>query len=109
MTGVQTCALPISHRWLAEEVDVQSRGKRPRWKALGTLSDLPDTDLVVPVRHLGVLYALPNNLYEKWCPHHTPTGYEFFCPQSSLKSRTAQSMRAFLRQMSVAAQFYARP
>jgi hypothetical protein len=98
--------LTCSNGWLLEEIAVRGGGKRPRWKALGTLEIEPTMDLVLPVRHLRVLYALPNALYKTWCPHHTPTGYEFFCPHSSLQSRTAQKMRSFLSQMSVAAQFY---
>jgi hypothetical protein len=95
--------------WFAEKVKVQKGWKLPRWKALGTIPQEPEHDLTVPVRHLRVMYALPNKLYAKWCPHRVPTGYEFFCAHSSLSSGTAQSMRKFLGQMSVAAQFYTRP
>ena len=69
----------------------------------------PNIDLyIIPVRHLRVLYALPKRLYETWCRQHTPTGYEFFCPHSSLDSYSSKKMQTFLAQLSIAAQFYTR-
>lgn len=55
------------------------------------------------------LYALPNAIYKKWIPEHTPTGYEYFCPHSSLASYTVQKMQVFLRRMSISSQFYLDP
>ena len=95
--------------WLNEEVAIQAGGQRQRWRATGTLSTAPINDQVVPVRHLRVLYALPNDLYNDWCVEHTPTGYEFFCPHSSLNSINSQNMRAFIKRMSIASQFYVTP
>ena len=65
--------------------------------------------VAVPVRHLRVLYALPDDLYREWAKEHVPTGYEFFCPHSSLDSYTSQKMQEFLGQMSIASQFYLKP
>ncbi len=52
-----------------------------------------------------ILYAIPNDLYHKWCREHTPTGYEYFCPHSSLATFNSQQMQTFLRSMSPAAHF----
>jgi hypothetical protein len=98
--------LDCSLKWLEEVIDVQHGASKPRWQAAASFGGRPSEDARIPVRHLRVLYALPNKLYEKWCPHHTPTGYEFFCPHSSLDSYNSGKMQAFLRQMSLAAQFY---
>lgn len=98
--------LVCSLAWLMEEVTVQKLGKKPCWKTTVSMSREPDSDLRIPVRHLRVLYALPNAIYRTWSAHHTPTGYEFFCPHSSLGSYTSGKMQKFLRQMSVASQFY---
>lgn len=100
--------LTCSRRWLEEEVKVQGRGWKVRWLAAGTFAQLPAGDISVPVRHLRVLYAIPNALYDRWCPNHVPTGYEFFCPHSSLDGYNSQKMQSFLRQMSIASQFYTR-
>ena len=109
--------IPSSHslllmcrkKWLHENIRVKGGGNKPRWEVAGTLPDPPEVDLTVPIRHLRVLYALPNAAYKQWCPEHTPTGYEYFCPHSSLAGYNSQKMQSFLRRMSVASQFYTDP
>jgi hypothetical protein len=44
-------------------------------------------------------------LYDKWCREHSPTGYEYFAPHSSLATYGSPPMQKFLRQMSSASQF----
>jgi hypothetical protein len=102
---VLTCPLV----WLEEEVSVQRGGKAPRWKATATITQKPTSGLTVPIRHLRVLYALPNAVYSSWCSNHTPSGYEFFCPHSSLDSYNSPKMQRFLKQMSIGSQFYVKP
>ncbi len=99
----------VSKDWLLEEVTVAKGGQKPRWEAAGSIKSAPTEDISVPIRHLRVLYALPNNVYNDWCSNHVPTGYEFFCPHSSLDSYNSQTMQKFLRQMSLASQFYTKP
>lgn len=99
---VLTC--PI--RWLHEDVIVQRGAKSPRWKATASITSAPTSELIVPIRHLRVLYALPNTVYSDWSANHTPTGYEFFAPHSSLDSYNSPKMQKFLRQMSIESQFY---
>ena len=92
--------------WLKEEFSVQGGGKKTYQEALQISPDAPGGDFRLPVRHLRVLYALPNELYDTWCSQHCPTGYEFFCPHTSLASHNSQSFISFLSQMSIASQFY---
>jgi hypothetical protein len=101
--------LQVSAAWLSEEIKVQKGGSKPRWEAAASFAKRPSSDLHVPIRHLRVLYALPNDEYAKWCSVHTPTGYEYYCPHSSLESYNSSKMQKFLGQMSVASQFYVRP
>jgi hypothetical protein len=108
--------IPASHSlvlqcpeaWFDELVPVQKGGEMPRWEAAASIDQTPGARSI-PIRFLRVLYALPNPTYEKWVPSHTPTGSEYFCPQSSLDSYRSQKMQTFLRQMSVASQFYIWP
>jgi hypothetical protein len=105
--------IPASHSlvlkcrsaWLKEEIPIQKGGQRARWQASASFDAEPSEDLSVPVRHLRVLYGLPNGIYHKWCSDHSPTGYEFFCPHSSLATYNSPPMQRFLRQMSSASQF----
>lgn len=102
---ILTCPLA----WLEGTVAVQKGGQKPRWVAAASITHKPTAQLCLPVRHLRALYALPNDIYAKWVEEHTPTGYEYFCPHSSLDSYTSPAMQKFLGQMSVQAQFYAAP
>lgn len=95
-----------SKGWFVENIPTKNKGTAPRWKASGRILQQPKSDLAIPVRYLRVLYALPNEIYKTWCCDHVPTGYEYFCPHSSLDSYKAPKMQAFLKQMSIASQFY---
>jgi hypothetical protein len=99
--------LSCTSSWLEEEIKIQKGGKRPRWKASVSIAK-PSCDLQIPIRHLRVLYGIPNALYDTWCREHTPTGYEFFAPHSSLATYNSQAMQRFLRQMSSASHFRAK-
>jgi hypothetical protein len=115
--------IPASHstvltwttKWVRATIKAKGRGQIPRWKATGGKLKKPNSsrkdsaEYVGAVRHLRVLYSLPNTDYHKWCSEHTPTGYEYFCPHSSLGSYNSQKMQAFLRQMSITSQFYIKP
>lgn len=98
--------LNCSLRWLLETVKVQKGGEKERWAVAKSINPKPMEDWALPVRHLRVLYSLPNDLYDKWCPDHVPTGYEFFSPHSSLDSYSSPKMQDFLARMSIASQFY---
>lgn len=98
--------ITFKEEWLKKDFTTQGGGKKTYKKALKIPSDAPGGDFSLPVRHLRVLYALPNELYDIWCSQHCPTGYEFFCPHTSLASHSSRSFIRFLRQMSIASQFY---
>lgn len=110
--------IPASHslilnagkEWLQESIGVQRGGLKSRWEAAISLaSTQPKADLAIPVRHLRVIYALPDDFYNAWCSQHTPAGHEFFCSHKSLDTYTSQKMQTFLRQMSPSASFYTFP
>lgn len=103
--STHSLVLNCSREWLVEEITVQKGGKRARWMACASIDDEPVVNLSLPVRHLRVLYGIPNALYDKWCGEHVPTGYEYFAPHSSLSTYNSPAMQNFLRQMSRASQF----
>jgi hypothetical protein len=109
--------IPASHSvvvrcslsWLQEHIPTKAGASAPRWEASRCFAKEPTIDIAVPVRHLRVLYTLPDKLYHKWCAEHVPTGQEFFCPHSSLNGFNGQKMQVFLKQMSMSSQFYVQP
>ena len=98
--------LRCSATWLLEQVRVRGGVLRTRWEECGTFGTQPQGDIVVPVRHLRVVYALPNDLYDRWKNESTPSAHEYLIPHSSLGSYRAQKMQKFLRQLSPLSHFY---
>lgn len=99
--------LRCSSNWLREEIPARGReAYKQRWILCKTIKEEPAEDYRIPIRHMRVLYALPNHIYATWCPGHVPTGYEYFCPHSALDSYNSQKMQDFLRKMSLGSQFY---
>ncbi len=96
-----------SSAWLSEKISIQKGGMRPRWKLTSHFNVAPG-ELQLPIRHLRVLFVLPNEIYDQWIEEHVPAGYEFYCPHSSLDSYTSQKMQRFLRQMSMTSHYYTR-
>jgi hypothetical protein len=95
--------------WLNAEISLQKGQRKARWEASGTITTAPTGGARIPVRHLRVLYALPDDLYDSWLSSVTPGAYEFFCRHSSLGSHSAKGYREFLTKMIPGAQFYTRP
>lgn len=62
--------------------------------------------VALPVRHLRVLYVIPDVAYSRWLENSAPAAHEFFCRHSSLGSENSARMREFLRAMSPRCQFY---
>jgi hypothetical protein len=87
--------------WLEERLTATTT----RRQYLG-LGGIPTEDAALPVRHLRVLYVVPDADYARWATNCAPGGHEFFCRYSSLKSYRSQEMQRFLQSMSPARQFY---
>jgi hypothetical protein len=103
----------IGIEWLNEEISFK-KGSKPRWKIAGTfpagtnqVPKLPgQEELVLPVRHLRVLYALEATDYKNVIRNLVPAAHEFFCKQNALESYHAPKMQTFLLGMWLRHHFY---
>lgn len=95
----------IGKNWFAQQIAYKN-GNKERWELTSVFTAAPGSDLCLPIRHLRILYSLPNAVYTSWASNHTPTGFEYYCPHSALDSYKSQKMQKFLRQMSISSQFY---
>jgi hypothetical protein len=77
------------------------------WKKTGSFSSEPVDDRKIPVRFLRACYILPNASYREWSLNHSPSGHEYYAPESSISSVNSDLMRSFLVQMSPLSHFYA--
>ncbi len=109
MPTTHALLVDCSAAWLTTVISLQGGGQRARWQACGTIAAAPTQDVRLPVRHLRVLYALPNDLYDDWLLSVTPGAHEFFCRHSSLGSHNSEAFREFLSRMNPGAQYYTRP
>ncbi len=81
-----------------------------RRKLTGTLKKPSfDGETDVPIRHIRVLYALPNAKYDSCLSNITTAPYEFFCRYGSLGSHNPPGFWEFLSKMIPGAQFYTCP
>jgi len=96
----------VKESWLTESITVQHGSKMSRWRATGSITSAPTTDCVATVRHLRVLYALPNILYSGWVTQGVLGAHEFMCRHSSLDGYNSQTMQRFLKRMSPSMHLY---
>lgn len=110
MPATSSLVLNLNRKWFETRMQVQRGGKKRRIDATGgaagRVSWTAGGATILPVRHLRVLYAIPDDKYIRWKENHPPTGYEYFCRHSSLKSYNSQRMQEFLKRMSITSQYY---
>jgi hypothetical protein len=96
--------LELPSAWLDATVTVQSGTLRQRRDILR--GQLPATgDVSLPLRHLRVLYALPDDdgspsLYKRVTGAMALDAHEYVCPQNVLGSFRGQPLQKFLKRMS---------
>jgi hypothetical protein len=99
-----SCTLP----WL---LGASSRDdETPRWQCTRLLREEPTQSMVLPVRDIRVMYALPEKLYEGFATSQVPHAHEFFVPVKALLSPESwqePSIRAFIARTSIRANFWA--
>ena len=100
--------LEVPLQWLREEIGLQRGGRQPRWLACRMIGEKPTEDLDLPVRCLRVLFAIPNSIYPDWVSNNVPTGWEYYCRHSALRSYNSQKMQDFLRQLAPTSHTYSR-
>lgn len=99
--GPRTSSLLVSlpKPWLDKEVRVRAGALRRRRDLL----HVPDEALIVPIRHLRVLYALPgtggSHLYGQVTTEMVLDAHEFVCPLNQLGNFKSQPMQRFLKGM----------
>lgn len=100
--------LDLRQKWLDREVVVPGKGgpRRQRRELLG--GQLPPSGRVLlPVRYLRVLYALPDtrSLYERARDNLVMEAHEFICPARMLGQYNLQQMQEFLKRIAPQRQF----
>jgi hypothetical protein len=105
MPSTQSILLRCRSPWLVETIDVQHGAQLSRWEACGTFDKHPASDIILPVRHLRVLYSLPAQQYQECLRAEIAAPYEFFCRQDSLPTFNSQEFQKFLKRMSVRNQY----
>jgi len=94
----------LTKRWLDKEINYKKGNKR-RSELLGLRTSYMDKN--VPIRHLRVVYALPNKLYDKIKRQICPMGHEYYIRHSSLSGWKNQNTQKFLAQLALESHFLA--
>lgn len=80
--------------------------KRTRRSYIAGAEGNPNSDLVLPLRNLRVLYALRPDDYKRFQENGVPAGHEFFIRHGELRLFNNQAMQEFLKRMSPVQQFF---
>ncbi len=81
-----------------------------RWQRTRILAEKPTQTLILPVRDIRVMYALPNKLYDGFETSQVPHAHEFFVPVRALLTPDSwqdPSIRALIARSSTRANFWA--
>lgn len=90
--------------WLLHTETINAGHIKHVWELLG-IAAAPISDLVLPVRHLRVLYALNATDYEFFLL--TPFGaHEFFCSHVTLRGWTSPAFQRFVEGLSADVHFF---
>jgi hypothetical protein len=109
--GPTTTSLLLStpRRWLRREVTTRGGGTKTRLDLAGIDGRDMNTEILVPVRWIQVLYALPNDIFKSWTAQQVPGPHEYFCRHSSMGSYKSQAMQEFLARMTLRSHFLTEP
>ena len=81
----------------------------PRWKATGIMVREPVLPVVIPVRHMRVLYCLRSAHFDGFVRHQLPHAHEFFVPMETVTEENSESnpaLRELLARASPSANFF---
>lgn len=95
--------LDLREAWLDREVPVPGRGGPKRTRRVLLAGQLPATgQVLMPVRHLRVLYALPDgsdSLYARAKDNLVMEAHEWACPVRMLGQFTGPGMQDFVKRL----------
>ncbi len=85
---------------------------QPRWRAIGCVPEPPQAPLVLPVRHLRVLFGLKQQHYQGFARNQVPQGHEYFCPMEALTAEDGHNnpaLQALISRAAVTSNFMTMP
>lgn len=98
------CPVP----WLLAPARTEDPLPVPRWRLIRMLYREPTAPLILPVRHVRVVFGLKRHHYECFRQNHVAQAHEFFCPMDALTAEDGHEdpeMRALIARASAAANF----
>lgn len=97
----------ISRKWLESPFKGKGGGQKIVADYFDLRAEERTRDCSVPVRHLRVLFSLPNDEYNSVKRDLTPAAHEYYCRHTSLRSTNAPGFREFLGRMTFRSHYYA--
>jgi hypothetical protein len=95
----------VPANWLLQNIPVKGGGQVPIWRATGIFEDEPASDLYLPVRHLRVLYAIMDDLWQRVCCYAL-NAHEFLFRHTQLGQYNAPLIQVFLKLMKPTANIF---
>lgn len=95
----------VPANWLRQNIPVQGGRQVPIWRVTGIFEDEPACDLHLPVRHLRVLYAIMDDLWQRVCCYAL-NAHEFLFRHTQLGQYNAPLIQVFLKLMKPTANIF---
>jgi hypothetical protein len=73
----------------------QPGARVPRWRLIRMLHREPAAPLVLPVRHVCVVFGLKRRHYDGFVQSQVAQAHEFFCPMEALTAEGGPGLRTF--------------
>jgi hypothetical protein len=93
----------LKSSWLQHSYKI--RGKAGSTRKYMDRLGLPNGDCQIPIRHMRVLYALDDQLYDAMRWEIVPAGHEYFIRYSSMSTSNSPAFRQFTSLMSMESHF----
>ena len=94
--------LEVPKAWINGEAHLQNNGRNVRWKACESFgAAAPSWSKMhrLPVRHLRVLYAVKDVIYDTWVKAAPPAGHEYYVRHSAFKGLFNGASKRFLERL----------
>lgn len=101
LPSTSSLVLHLPEDWLNEAINSHN----PRREKFGFDAPVKEP-VVIPIRYLRVLMALPDDAFELFLEHGVASGHEYYIRHSSLASYKSQDMQKFLKGISPDKHFY---
>jgi hypothetical protein len=100
----------VQKKWLREKIYNTPPHSKPRWEHFGTIKEEPSTDMTFTIRHIRVVFVVPDELFYQIDSAKSAEAHEYFLPLTRFQNRLiwTKSFKNFALHLTPQANFFGR-